>query len=188
MIQSFPSSSGSDFRTCLISPIGRFKKDLIEHVGKQIGDTFGYQPLVIPLLNNIDFAYDRTRNQYHSTPILEKLSNITGLGAEKIVALTREDLFIPILTHVYGEAQLSGKSCIVSTYRLNEELDSNQQSDLFFNRTGKEVLHELGHTFGLTHCKDRTCIMHYCRSIRDVDRKSIQLCRYCRILLKDQLK
>ncbi|MBT3227062.1 MAG: archaemetzincin family Zn-dependent metalloprotease [Deltaproteobacteria bacterium] len=188
MNQSYPSSSDTERRTCLISPIGCFKKDLIEHVGKQIGDTFGYQPSVISLLNDIGFAYNRTRNQYHSTSILEKLSSFTGLKAEKIVVLTKEDLFIPILTHVYGEAQLCGRSCIVSICRLNEELDSKKQSDIFFNRTAKEVLHELGHTFGLTHCKDRTCIMHYCRSIRDVDRKSIQLCRYCRILLKDQLK
>ncbi|MBT8357335.1 MAG: archemetzincin, partial [Deltaproteobacteria bacterium] len=38
------------------------------------------------------------------------------------------------------------------------------------------------------HCKDNACIMHYCRSIKDVDRKSLQLCRYCKILLEDEMK
>jgi archaemetzincin len=55
-------------------------------------------------------------------------------------------------------------------------------------RLVKEALHELGHTFNLRHCQDKSCIMHYCRNIRDVDRKSDQPCRYCKILLEDELK
>ena len=55
------------------------------------------------------------------------------------------------------------------------------------NRVVKESIHELGHTFSLRHCRDRECIMHYCRTIRDVDRKSDELCRYCRILLEDEV-
>ncbi len=50
--------------------------------------------------------------------------------------------------------------------------------DAFRERMVKEALHELGHTFKLLHCKDPQCIMHYCRSLRDVDRKSDHLCRY----------
>jgi predicted Zn-dependent protease len=30
--------------------------------------------------------------------------------------------------------------------------------------------------------------MHYCRSEADVDLKSEELCRYCRILLLDEIK
>ena len=58
----------------------------------------------------------------------------------------------------------------------------------FRQRIVKEALHELGHTFNLRHCPDQTCIMHYCRSIRDVDRKSEQFCRYCKVLLEDEIK
>jgi len=42
--------------------------------------------------------------------------------------------------------------------------------------------------FKLLHCKDKTCIMHYCRKISDVDRKSGELCRYCKILMGDEVK
>ncbi len=52
----------------------------------------------------------------------------------------------------------------------------------------KEAIHELGHTFKLRHCPDAACIMHYCRSEADVDRKSNDLCRYCRVMLNDELK
>lgn len=140
------------------------------------------------LLQDINFAYSLTRDQYHSTAILEKLASTLPSQAIKVVAITNEDLFIPILTHVYGEAQLAGKACIVSTFRLQEGLALANIQKEFENRVVKEVVHELGHTFNLRHCKDKACIMHYCRSIKDVDRKSNQLCRYCKILLKDELK
>jgi len=106
----------------------------------------------------------------------------------KVVAITHVDLFIPILTHVYGEAQLAGKACIVSTFRLQEGLFITTMEKELENRVVKEVLHELGHTFNLRHCDDKSCIMHYCRSIKDVDRKTDQFCRYCKILLEDELK
>jgi len=98
------------------------------------------------------------------------------------------DLFIPILTHVYGEAQLGGKACIISTHRLQEGICTNAGFKTYHCRILKEAIHELGHTFNLRHCPDHTCIMHYCRSIRDVDRKLERLCRYCRILLEDEIK
>jgi archaemetzincin len=55
-------------------------------------------------------------------------------------------------------------------------------------RAAKEGVHELGHTFKLRHCPERSCIMHYCRKIDDVDRKAGQLCRHCRVLLTDEMK
>jgi archaemetzincin len=104
-----------------------------------------------------------------------------------LLAVTRVDLFIPILTHVYGKAHLGGKACIISTHRLNEGLGIGVGKP-FSQRVVKEAIHELGHTFNLRHCPEHTCCMHYCRNINDVDRKSEQLCRYCKILLQDEIK
>ena len=60
--------------------------------------------------------------------------------------------------------------------------------DSHIQRIVKEAIHELGHTFSLRHCREHSCIMHYCRTELDVDRKSDQLCRYCKILLDDEIK
>ncbi|MCP4754281.1 MAG: archaemetzincin family Zn-dependent metalloprotease [Proteobacteria bacterium] len=174
--------------TCAISPIGGFEQDLLHRVGREISETYSHQTSIRRLLNIVDFAYDPNRNQYHSTPILDKLAGVLDPEMDRVVALTSVDLFIPILTHVYGEAQLGGKSCIVSVSRLKKGLESEDTQDAYYDRIVKEVLHELGHTFNLLHCKDRKCIMHYCRRIEDVDRKSNQLCRYCKVLLEDQRK
>ena len=172
----------------IISPIENIDACNYQLLGQEIHRTFGFQTEIKSLLQNVNFAYTLTRDQYHSTAILEKLASTLPSQAIKVVAITNEDLFIPILTHVYGEAQLAGKACIVSTSRLQEGLSLANIAKEFENRIVKEVLHELGHTFNLRHCNDKVCIMHYCRSIKDVDRKSDQLCRYCKILLEDELK
>jgi archaemetzincin len=171
----------------IISPIDNIDVCDYQLLGQEIHRTFGFQTEINSILQNVNFAYDITRDQYHSTAILEKLASTSPSRTLKIVAITHVDLFIPILTHVYGEAQLDGKACIVSTFRLKESLSIANIEKEFENRVVKEVLHELGHTFNLRHCHDKACIMHYCRSIKDVDRKSDQFCRYCKILLEDEL-
>jgi archaemetzincin len=172
----------------IISPIENIDVCHYQSLGREIHRTFDFKTEIKSLLQDVNFAYDLTRDQYHSTAILEKLASTSPPSATKIVAITHVDLFIPILTHVYGEAQLAGKACIVSTFRLQEGLSITNIEKEFENRVVKEVLHELGHTFNLRHCDDKSCIMHYCRSIKDVDRKTDQLCRYCKILLNDEVK
>jgi archaemetzincin len=172
----------------LISPIGDLDSSLIKRVGKDITQSFGYPVDILSMLKNLDFALDPTRDQYFSTVILEKLADLAPVRAVKILAICDEDLFIPIFTHVYGEAQLGGKACIVSTSRLTEALPAVNTQKAYYQRVLKEAFHELGHTFNLRHCPDRSCCMHYCRSVDDVDRKSDNFCRYCKILLNDEIK
>ena len=172
----------------IISPIGEFETELLDRVRSQVNRIFGYETETVPLLQGVGFALDSDRSQYHSTPILEKLDTIAPLRAIKVLAITKVDLFIPILTHVYGEAQLGGRACIISTHRLEEGLTPMSAQKTFFGRVVKEAVHELGHTFKLRHCHDTICIMHYSRSVRDVDQKSDQLCRYCRVLIEDEKK
>lgn len=171
-----------------ISPIGNFDPEITEPVKKEINRIFGFPALIIPILEDVDFALDSGRNQYHSTSILKQLEKSAPSFAMKVIAITKVDLFIPILTHVYGEAQLGGKACVVSTYRLKDQISAANPGVIFKQRIVKEAIHELGHTFNLRHCKEHACIMHYCRTELDVDRKSDQLCRYCKILLDDEIK
>jgi archaemetzincin len=176
--------------TLVISPIGDLDVDreLLEQVGKEVGRVFGYDTSIRPLIEEKDLWLDPIRKQYHSTPILETLAIISPPEAIKVLAITKVDLFIPILTHVYGEAQLGGKTCILSTYRFSEGLPLAARTETFRHRIFKEAVHELGHTFNLRHCPDAACVMHYCRSVKEVDRKYNQFCRYCAVLLEDEMK
>ena len=180
--------SSNSAHNIILSPIGDVTPELMDPIREEIKRIYGYPTEVLGLLDELEFAFHPNRKQYHSTPILEQLSNKAPAGAVKVLALVEVDLFIPILTHVYGEAQLGGKACIVSTIRLNEGHSYLNMQEPFLSRIVKEAIHELGHTFQLRHCREHTCLMHYCRNESDVDRKSDQLCRYCKVLLEDEMK
>jgi archaemetzincin len=174
--------------TLLISPIGDLDLggELLELLEGEIREFFGCHTLIRPLMEEKDLWPDPVRHQVHSTPVLEALSLLAPPEVLKVLAITKVDLFIPILTHVYGEAQLGGKACILSTYRFADGLIPGAEP--FRCRIVKEAAHELGHTFNLRHCRDPVCVMHYCRNMMEVDRKSSRLCRYCAVLLKDEMR
>lgn len=173
--------------TIIISPIGDIPEWIFDAISKKVETLFGFKIKVLSLLDNIDFALDENRRQYYSTQILDRLEKKAPRECVKVLAVTEEDLFIPILTHVYGEAQLGGKSSIVSISRLVSYSEDTPMK-ISRSRVIKEAAHELGHTFDLKHCDDEQCIMHYCRKIEDVDDKSDRFCRYCTIFLADHIK
>ena len=171
----------------IISPVGDIPSWVSTVIADRIKDIFGFQTRISSLLDDISFAYDPDRNQYYSTKILEELEVRAPKACIKVLAVTKEDLYIPILTHVYGEAQLGGIAGIISISRLIAYPQTHPR-EKGRSRIIKEAAHELGHTFDLRHCEDKHCIMHYCRKIEDVDRKSDRFCRYCMILLADYVK
>ena len=171
-----------------IAPIGELKARWLEPLELQIQQIFGYPARIVNILDDVAFARDPEREQYHSTRILDVLAEKAPPDAIKVLGITQVDLFIPILTYVFGEAQLGGISCVVSSFRLNASDVLGNSETSFQDRMVKEAIHELGHTFKLRHCKEESCIMHYCRSTQDVDRKSNALCRYCRVMVDDECR
>jgi archaemetzincin len=125
-------------------------------------------------------SFDPRRGQHHSTRILKELLVDLPGDALKIQGVVAEDLHIPILTYVFGEAQLGGVASVVSLARLDQAFHGLEPDfNLFLARLHKESLHELGHTFGLVHCHDPHCLMCLSNTILDVDRKGGSYCRRC---------
>jgi archaemetzincin len=174
--------------TIVIAPIGGLAPELLAPVAAAVRERFGLKTAVRTLLSDIAFAHDPGRGQHHATPVLEALARSAPADAFKVLGVTAVDLFIPILTHVFGEAQLGGRACLVSTHRLGPAAGGSDRRGRLVERLVKEALHELGHTFALRHCRDPRCTMHYCRSEADVDAKSGEFCRYCRVLIADALR
>ena len=132
------------------------------------------------------YAYDISRAQYSSTLILRDALTRAPDWAARLVVLTERDLFIPMLSFVYGQAQLDGKVAVLSFARLRQEFYSLPPNrPLFFVRVRKEVLHEVGHTFGLTHCEEPLCTMTLSTSIQQLDTKRGEFCQSCSLLLGD---
>ena len=120
-----------------ISAIGNFDATLLKAVSREVSDKFGIGTETRHILKNVDFALDKERNQYFSTPILERLARKAPPPAMKVLAITHVDLFIPVLTYVYGEAQLGGKACLISTFRLKKDLPPANAREVFLKRVVK---------------------------------------------------
>jgi len=85
---------------------------------------------------------------------------------------------------VFGEAQLDNQAALTSVHRLRQEFYGLPEDErLFFERCEKESLHELGHAFGLVHCREWECVMHSSNSIEQVDLKGGRCCDRCSALL-----
>jgi archaemetzincin len=134
-------------------------------------------------------ALDSKRGQYHATRILEHL-DASGRDSFRLLGVTSVDIFTPIMRYVFGEAMLPGRAALVSTYRLGvappRDTPPGDRS-VFVGRVVKEGIHELGHTFGLTHCEDPACVMSASLDTKRIDAKSTQLCYYCKVMLHDWL-
>ncbi len=126
-------------------------------------------------------AWDPRRRQHSSTRILRWLTKAGPQGG-KVLGVTDVDLFIPILTFVFGEAQLGGAAAVVSTARLVDPAALIDRR-VVHERLAKEAVHELGHTFGLVHCGTPGCAMSRSPSLREVDVKGGELCQWCRTQL-----
>ena len=167
----------------LIGEVGKLinLRELEVHIKKD----FGFPIKTLNSTINPEDYYDPERQQYHSTKILREMLDGLPHDTSKMIGIIPVDLFIPILTFVFGEAQLGGEVGIVSLARLRQEfygLPPNQA--LLQRRLIKEIKHELGHTFGLVHCSLRECVMSVANNIADVDSKGIFFCEGCKELLR----
>jgi archaemetzincin len=128
----------------------------------------------------IDFAFDAGRSQYASIPVLEMLLARCPPDGARLLAVTTRDLFIPVLTFVFGHAQLGGRAAVISLARLRQEFYGlPPDPQIFLERAAKEALHESGHMFGLVHCADRSCAMSLSTGVRQIDSKQPRFCAAC---------
>lgn len=160
---------------------GQFEKDVLKKTAEAVEREF--RSPVFFREGHIDLSdfYDPARRQYDANHILKRIDNELSSDSAKILGLFNVDLFIPILTYIFGQAYLGGRSGIASMYRLDNErygLGSDKQKLL--DRFIKEVIHELGHTFGLIHCLNPICVMRSSTYVGDIDQKKAHLCFNCR--------
>lgn len=143
---------------------------------------YSFELIDIPM--NLNLFYSKERNQYHSTLIMAQLIKHLPADGDKIIGITDADIYIPILTFLFGEAQLGGRVALVSTYRLkNQFYGLPADSNLLYERVLKEILHELGHTMGLIHCSDFECVMNSSTYVENIDLKFSRFCKSCQGIL-----
>ncbi|WP_214020058.1 archaemetzincin family Zn-dependent metalloprotease [Methanoculleus sp.] len=125
-------------------------------------------------------ARNAARNQYDAETALEFLSlSVETAGDGRVLGVTNADLYFPGMNFVFG---MAGRRCaLISLHRLRPPFYSlPEDAAVFRHRAVVEAVHELGHTFGLAHCKDPWCVMRFSNTIAETDRKGPAFCTVCR--------
>lgn len=164
---------------CLVS-IGDVPDSALQWIEDSAAEWFPLPIRRLPPLAVPEAAFDAKRGQYQSVELMKMLAKLAPNNGSRILGVTNVDLSIPMLSFLFGQAQFDGPVAVVSLCRLHQEFYGlPAQESLLRERTVKEVLHELGHTFGLVHCSESTCAMSLSTHIELVDAKSERYCARC---------
>lgn len=164
----------------LLVPIGEVEAALLAWLTVELEAALGCpvaigEPVPIPRE-----GYDFRRRQYRGDAMLEALRAVPG-PAERVLGLADVDCYAPGLNFIFGQATLHGREAFVALPRLRQSFYGlPDDPSLFRQRLLKEAVHELGHTWGLGHCPDPHCVMHFSNTLRDTDAKGATFCPRCR--------
>jgi archaemetzincin len=167
-------------------PIGNLDGELLMDLGPALADIFRLPCEVISPALDPEFAFHGERQQYHSSELIQHMQGWLKSDSWRVLGVTSLDLYIPILTFVFGEAQMGGPCAVVSAHRLRQEfygLPSDR--DILHQRLLKEAVHELGHTLNLRHCDDYNCVMAPSHAVEWIDLKENTLCTNCQARVLD---
>jgi len=165
----------------LIAPFDFQDAPLFQSLEGELAGRLGLPVRFRPEGQPLEFSFEPRRNQYLSTAILGRVRERPPDPGGKAIGLVDKASFIPSLTFIFGEAELGGRYGIVAVARLRHEFYGGARDPGAFQvRVLKELVHELGHTFGLRHCQDARCVMFSSHHLDDTDHKAADYCPGCR--------
>ncbi len=128
--------------------------------------------------------------RYRADSIIRYLASIKPDSVDYILGLTDENIshtkrdidgkikypeFYFCDISIFGLGFCPGNSCVVSSFNFK-----NADSELVKARLQKISIHELGHNFGLPHCKNNECVMQDAsETLKILDKTKIELCKKC---------
>jgi len=168
-------------RAILLVLHGQFEKNLIKRIADDITVVLDYPVEIIESHMDLNGFYDPQRRQYDGNRLMKEMDFYLKPELFKVLGLFRVDLFIPILTYIFGQAIFKGSTGIASLYRLrNEQYGMKKDEKLLFQRFRKVIIHELGHSMGLVHCLVPDCVMRSSTYVEDIDQKKHTFCPSCK--------
>lgn len=161
-----------------IQPVGKVERELLGYLAIELERVYGH-PCRIALPTDIpEYSYSAGRGQYNVEVLVSDIAETMPVDATRLLGVVDVDLFVPGLNFVFGLA--AGNIAVISLTRLRTEYYGEKKNgSLFRERALKEAIHELGHTFGLPHCPDIKCIMHFSNRLEDTDIKGPDFCNVC---------
>lgn len=163
-----------------LKPLGKIEEQILDilqqHLSRIFGDTVISPGDQIPVS-----AFNDSRRQYNAASLLDLLKSYKMPERYKMLGIVDVDIYVPELNYVFGLADINGYCTIISLTRLRQEFYGlPPDMRLFLDRVVKEATHELGHAFGLEHCDNNKCVMHFSNSLQDTDIKGDVFCQKCK--------
>jgi archaemetzincin len=173
-------------RAVFLVPIGPVPAELVDHLAALLGMIFGLSSRVATAMAIPSAAHDRRRGQYMGGGILAMLARLDIPNAERVLGVIDADCYAPGLNFILGQASIGGRDAFIALPRLRQSFYGLPEDQaLFRERALKEAVHELGHTYGLQHCPNLRCVMHFSNSLRDTDAKQAKWCSRCATQVRD---
>jgi archaemetzincin len=154
-----------------VAPVGDAPAEEVVALVPVLRESFGCEVLIAPVVPLPARAWNEKRRQYLSTALLDALARAKRPEWERLLGVADVDLYVPSLNFVFGEGDSTRGVGVLSLTRLHGP------STLFRKRAATEAVHELGHTYGLTHCDDPHCVMWFSNTLTETDRKGTDFCR-----------
>lgn len=146
----------------VLVPLGKFPADQVAAVAEHLRihaqvdvRTHAREPLP-------EAAWYAPRKRYRADRILEHLEAmfVDAPATTHVLALVTVDISTTKPPHedwgIFGLGQMPGRAAVVSTFRLRRKARDDAHLK---RRLANTTLHELGHTFGLDHCREALCPM-----------------------------
>ena len=160
-------------------PIGEVEDTVLKSLAPPLTEILGQEAEVAGTLPLPRGGWSQSRRQHLASALLA-LVPVPAPG-NRALGITGADLYAPGLNFVFGIADIEGRLALISLARLRPESYGSPPDDtLFLQPAVKEAVHELGHTYGLGHCRDPRCIMHFSNTLHDTDVKGPGFCAACR--------
>jgi archaemetzincin len=171
----------------MLTPVaGELVEPVMDAISETLEDVF---PVHVERMSPVTApaaAYESARRQHSAPVVLQSVLAAYPQGPAKLLAVIGGDLFIPMLSFVFGQAQLGGRAGVISVARLVPAFYGYPADDgLVLRRARTVALHETGHLFGLVHCQTPDCAMRLATNIHQFDLKRAVLCPGCASILRE---